>query len=282
MAIVLFCIVVLLMGYLVSDYLKEERVKKQKEEDLLAQKRAKKIAEERIKSEEIRKKLELYVLRNKSNNSVDSYKPSRVYEIKVVDTFPKDKLKTSGAKGLYELVLKKNWLEEPFFTTYFNLLQLLDKKVLIINPKNSNTITMDLRDEKNNVQRSFAFAAYETLEVVEYVVSDLINSFSNKSIQEIQSSILATMVFILKKSQYCKHKIDITSMIDKLLSNHNNSRNILELSCDIEQSDEYGFVRSSYERSLSNLNTYPKEWRENNGTTIVEIPKTPKKISQSI
>lgn len=160
---------------------------------------------------------------------------------------------------LYELVIVKNyWINEPFYSKFYELLIMFEKNNFMIIDQNAKVITMNIRDSNNKVQTSRAFEVYSSRDIVESIITISMQNILQFKQQDAQNIALAICIFILEKSVHYLSTEVPRVVINNLLCDYksvNNVTIIVELIK--EKNDLMKFVYDAFEQAQNRATRYP-------------------------
>lgn len=178
---------------------------------------------------------------------------------------------------LYELVIVKNyWINEPFYSKFYEFLLLLEQNEFMIVDSNAKVISMNLRDHNNQVQTSKAYQVYSSREIIEYVIQTSMHNVLKFEKSDGQNIVMSICVFILEKSLHYLSQETPQNIINSLLSDYENSQDVREIVALIkEKNSSLKFVVDAFEEALNRIGTYPY-----NDSEVVKPLQLPLKLPQ--
>jgi hypothetical protein len=156
---------------------------------------------------------------------------------------------------LYEKIVIKNlWIDEPFHTSFYNVLLFLKNNNFFIKDKNSKVLTLFLRDDKNKTLKSNSYQVFSAQEILIFVLENSLTDiykFKDKNAKDI---VLAICVLTFHKSQHFLSLKNPNNLINEFID-IDKIQYILDL---IEENDErLLFIKSSFKMAFLDSETYP-------------------------
>lgn len=193
--------------------------------------------------------------------------------------------KTYHAKELYQkIVLKQQWLDEPFHTTLFEILLFLDNDQLFIKDENCKPIISTLRDEYNKLQKVKSYKVFSTLDIARDLFYNTLHAtlkkFTHYNIE--RYVILAYLVKLINQS-YHFQTLESYDAIELFLKTSNQKEQVKNILVLIEKNDSrFEFFKEAYTRTLKSIYSKPYV-EENKNLPQLKLPaKLPKKILEHI
>ena len=168
---------------------------------------------------------------------------------------------------LYELVVVRNyWVDEPFYSKFYELLIVMEKNEFMIVDSNAKVITMNLRDRNNKVHISKAFEVYNAGEIIKFVIKASMQDILQFKKYDAQNIVIAICVFLFEKSTHYLSKDVPQNIINDLLSTYVYALDIRKIVKLIkEEKSSVSFIVKAFEDALMITEIYPY--------TDSEVPK---------
>ena len=178
---------------------------------------------------------------------------------------------------LYELVVIRNyWVDEPFYTKFYELLLVFEQNNFMIVDQNAKVITMNLRNYNNQVQTSKAYEVYSSADIVESVIQTSMQNILQYKKQDAQNIVIAICIFVLEKSVHYLAQEVPGKIIIALLHDYKNAKNIRQIIEMIEEKNtSLKFVHDAFEQALNTVETYPY-----NDSEVHKPLQLPRKLPQ--
>jgi type II secretory pathway pseudopilin PulG len=186
--------------------------------------------------------------------------------------------------NLYSKVIKINrWINEPFHSKFFEFLVLFKDNEFMIIDRNTDVITMYVRDEDNVMQESKAYQVYSSKDIVVFVIDHVINDFDKSlGIDDIQDTLIAVIIITLMQSVHYLSNDATLNTIEKLTNNYLTKDNIENIVAQIKVKDSrYVSIQNAFEKAFLCNKTLPF----NDGIKAIDLKfpvKLPKKYLQTI
>lgn len=188
------------------------------------------------------------------------------------------------AQILYTKVIIENlWVNEPFHSTFFKLLLLLNENRFFIQDPFSNVIKCNLRDEYNQMIVVESYTVLSTLEMVEYCIHENFRSIFRHKKQNPKNVILAWILWIMKKSLNM-YEDDLLYLKKNVLEDYAQVDHIVSL---IEMYDSrFDFIRLTYNFAINFVDRHPyvaDGTPSKPSTTVIKLPiKTLQTLPKSV
>lgn len=197
--------------------------------------------------------------------------------------FDSNSLICSSSIEFYQrIILEKRWLDEPFYSTIFKILLLIDSDEFFIKDVNSKVIITNIRDKNNKTEKIKSYQVFSTLHVIKlffrYALAD-INNFNKIDAQDIT---LACLILILSKSKHFE-TLQTCNFDDLYLDNYDRKAQIKNIYYLIKSNNnQLTFIEKSLERAF--YNTYKKPYVEkiDEVLKLELLPELPQKILMHI
>lgn len=184
---------------------------------------------------------------------------------------------------LYQTIIADNlWINEPFYSEFYRFLLVLEQNNFMIIDKNSNAITVNMRDKNNKMQVSKAYQVFSVqdiaIETIRYALYKILDFQKSDS----QNIVIAIFVIVLKQSvHYLSHETPLAT-IDSLLNNYQYKKNVEHIILLIEQKDsKMIFVHNALAKAFEVCSTFP--FNDSELPEPLQIPtKLPVKYLQEI
>lgn len=160
---------------------------------------------------------------------------------------------------LYQLIVVKNyWVNEPFYSKFYELLLVFEKNDFMIIDSNVKVITMNLRTKNNEVETSRAFEVYSSADIVDFTIRTSMENILQFKQEDAQNIVIAICIFILEKSvHYLSQEVSKTLVIE-LFYDYKKVQKIRKIAELInEKNSALLFVSDAFEQALSTVETYP-------------------------
>jgi len=168
---------------------------------------------------------------------------------------------------LYQFIVVKNyWVNEPFYSKFYELLLVFEKNDFMIVDPDAKVIVMNLRDDNNEVQTSKAYEVYGSNDIVESVIRISIQNILQFRKEDAQNIVIAICILVLEKSvHYLSQEVPVKIIID-LLYDYKNAKEVRQIIEMIkEKNTSVKFVFEAFEQVLNVAKTYPYN--------DIEVPK---------
>lgn len=177
------------------------------------------------------------------------------------------------AQMLYSKVILDNlWINEPFHSTFFKLLLILNENRFFIQDPFSNVIKCNLRDEYNQMIVVESYTVLSTLEMVEYCIHENFRSIFRHKKQNPKNVILAWILWIMKKSLNI-YEDDLLYLKKNVLEDYAQVDHIVSL---IEMYDSrFDFIRLTYNFAINFVDRHPyvaDGTPSKPSTTVIKLP----------
>jgi hypothetical protein len=155
------------------------------------------------------------------------------------------------------IILRNLWINEPFHSTIFNLLLILDKDEFFIRDPFSRVITSNLRNASNEMVKVESYSVLSVLEIIGYCISDCIGLITKFRKNDAQNITFALVFFVLQKSENMTES-DLLKMKKYLFENYPDANHIeYILSLFEQQHDErLDFIPSVYDLAIKNIDRH--------------------------
>ena len=268
-------------------YFYQQKLKQQLHQlDIEEQKRI----QEHKKQEEIVKLMKLKEQQKKLQIELEIKKKQELFEKSILGQkeaikyylFNTDLLRYNLVYLYKDIICDLLWINEPFHTKFYEFLMLINDNNFMIIDKNSEVMTMNIRDKYNKMQTSKSYQVFSTKDVLIFVINQTINHLARLNKYDAQNILLAIFVFALEQSvHYISRDIAINT-INELLKSYPYNDNIIDISKSIkDENSNLKFVSSAFNLAFSKLNTLP--YNDSEIKKPLEFPpKLPQKFLQKI
>ena len=268
-------------------YFYQQKLKQQLHQlDIEEQKRI----QEHKKQEEIVKLMKLKEQQKKLQIELEIKKKQELFEKSILGQkeaikyylFNTDLLRYNLVYLYKDIICDLLWINEPFHTKFYEFLMLINDNNFMIIDKNSEVMTMNIRDKYNKMQTSKSYQVFSTKDVLIFVINQTINHLARLNKYDAQNILLAIFVFALEQSvHYISRDIAINT-INELLKSYPYNDNIIDISKSIKDENiNLKFVSSAFNLAFSKLNTLP--YNDSEIKKPLEFPpKLPQKFLQKI
>lgn len=268
-------------------YFYQQKLKQQLHQlDIEEQKRI----QEHKKQEEIVKLMKLKEQQKKLQIELEIKKKQELFEKSILGQkeaikyylFNTDLLRYNLVYLYKDIICDLLWINEPFHTKFYEFLMLINDNNFMIIDKNSEVITMNIRNKYNKMQTSKSYQVFSTKDVLIFVINQTINHLARLNKYDAQNILLAIFVFALEQSvHYISRDIAINT-INELLKSYPYNDNIIDISKSIkDENSNLKFVSSAFNLAFSKLNTLP--YNDSEIKKPLEFPpKLPQKFLQKI
>lgn len=184
------------------------------------------------------------------------------------------------AQILYTKVIIENlWVNEPFHSTFFKLLLILNENQFFIKDPFSNVIKCNLRDEYNQMVIVESYTVLSTLEIVEYCIHKNFHSIFRLKKQNPKNVILAWVLWIMKKSQNMNED-DLCHLKKNVLEDYVPIDHLVSL---IEMYDNhFDFIRLTFDFAINFSDRHPYVADSTQSKPFIAIAKLPMKTLQAL
>ncbi|RLA83503.1 MAG: hypothetical protein DRG78_04220 [Epsilonproteobacteria bacterium] len=145
---------------------------------------------DRIKAPKIIKKQEIYYQLN-------------THAIRL-NLYPKSHFKNYIVEEIYQkIVIDNYWLEEPFHTEFYKMLQFIGSNKLWIKDPKTREIIINTRDNNDKLSKKTSMNVLALNEVLESILYGLLLDLKRRKIvnkKDIQNAILSASIYVLSKS----------------------------------------------------------------------------------
>ena len=221
-----------------------------------------KIIEERAIQLEIERKKKLQYLKDNKEYQLNTHK----VKYNLYDHFHFSFATKKICNAFIEETL---WIQEPFYTTFFNILQILDSDNLMVRDFNSDVMILNIRDKngEDTISKSF-----EVVSTKEYLCSLLMNNekFIKKfNKNDAQLIVFAISMIVLKKSMHFQDG-SLDDMSNQIFSDKNYFEKIQEIINLIESNNEQlSFINKALDSVFKALKRYPYNTTEKLNRVVI-------------
>lgn len=211
--------------------------------------------------------------------------------------YPKSHFKNYIVEEIYQkIVIDNYWLEEPFHTEFYKILQFIGSNKLWIKDPKTREIIINIRDNNDKLSKKTSMNVLALTEVLESVLYGLLLDLKRKKIfnkNDLQNAILSASVYVLSESGeidfickilgivYSDKKSLRYSLVDTIYENIS-----FEIKNKIVKGDFLNFtsITKIYNEVLFNSNQYPYTFSKDEpiAPAIRLLSYTPKKELISI
>jgi hypothetical protein len=180
------------------------------------------------------------------------------------------------------IILGNLWIEEPFHSTIFNLLLILDKDEYFIRDPFSRIITSNLRNDSNQMVRVESYSVLSVLEIIRYCIGDCMKSINKFKKNDAQNITFALMFLVLQRSENITES-DLLEMKKYLFKNYADANHIKYILSLFEQHDErLEFIPSVYNLAIKHVDRYPYVAGTGKPELYINTINLPKKMFQTL
>lgn len=197
--------------------------------------------------------------------------------------FNPDLLTYYGSRELYEkIVLQNEWLNEPFCSTVFKILMILDNDEFVIKDKNSRTIISNLRGKHNKMIQVKSYQVFSTLEIVKSFFLYAFVYIKQYNKNDGQDIVIACLLMIISQSKHfeTKQSIDVYNLYIKGYDRKSQIENILQLVQ--SNAKEFQFIHESLSHTFKMTYQIPYVENPDNSFELTRIPSLPFKVLMHI
>ena len=168
------------------------------------------------------------------------------------------RLKNYGLKQLYaKAALENLWFNEPFYSSFFKIMLLLDQDELFMIDPYSKIIVSNLRDQNSNMVRIKSYQVLSIQKLVCSVLQQVYADIMKFAKNDAQNVLLAVCIYLIKKSKYFESYSE-SDLLDLLIEHNENIhtvQNILVLFH--AKNEKLSFVESAVTISIKELDREP-------------------------
>ena len=159
---------------------------------------------------------------------------------------------------LYKKVILQNlWINEPFHSTFFKLLLILNENYFFIRDPFSKVITSNLRNDSNLMIKVESYSVLSVLEIIAYCMGNCMSEINKFRKNDAQNITFALMLLVLQKSENMTD-VDLLDMKKHLFENYPNANLVEHILYLFKHHDErFEFIPLIYDLAVKHLNRYP-------------------------
>lgn len=177
-------------------------------------------------------------------------------------------LNYQSRKFYKKVVVDKLFIDEPFHTTFVQLLQIYDHTEAWIKSKKTKEIKLKIRTKNGSFQEGTSFKVYSVSEIIFDFLGNILEHFDNYrySKNDQKNVILAALVWkvdlVMELKYLCVKDVDDMEKRDclakKILKYHEKNHDVFQILCMLEAGHEnLLFVFESYKKALQWQQEYP-------------------------
>lgn len=180
------------------------------------------------------------------------------------------------------IILKNLWINEPFHSTFYKFLLMLNQDAYFVRDPFSKVITSNLRNDANQMVKVESYLVLSVLELITYCISNCHGSIKQFRRTDAQNLTLALMIFVLQMSENMiesylfemkKHLFEDYPEVDK-------SEYILSL---LDHHDErLKFIPVVYDLAIKNVDRHPYVAGTTQPKLSINTLFLPKKVLQTL
>ena len=215
-------------------------------------------------------------------------KPEPMYQLQThkikYHVYSMSKLQDYGCKDLYStFVLDGLWMNEPFHTTFYKILLLLDKNDLMIIDPNSEVLILNIRDRHTNKMIiSKSYKVFSTKDIINATLIEVMKSILRFQKYDAQNILLAICAIALQDSIHYIFKDEFKNTIEDLFKDYK-YEDVVRAMIDLikEKNEKLLFVDNAFKEAF--LSTQSEPYNDSVEPLLSQLPsKLPQKILQHI
>lgn len=155
------------------------------------------------------------------------------------------------------IILKNLWINEPFHSTFYKFLLMLNKDTYFVRDPFSKVITSNLRNDANQMVKVESYLVLSVLELIAYCISNCLGSIKKFRRSDAQNLTLALMIFVLQKSENMieSYLFTMKKYLFEDYPDANKCEYILSL---LDHHDErLKFIPAVYDLAIRNVDRHP-------------------------
>lgn len=199
------------------------------------------------------------------------------YKLYAIDGMRRD------TQELYSNIILDNlWINEPFHSTLFKFLLILEKDVYYIRDPFSKVITSNLRNDANEMIKVESYLVLSVLELIAYCISNCLGSIKQFRRTDAQNLTLALMIFVLQKSENMieSYLVEMKKHLFEDYPDADNCEYILSL---LDHHDErLKFIPAVYDLAIRNVDRHPYVAGTTQPELSINTLSLPKKVLQTL
>lgn len=193
--------------------------------------------------------------------------------------FDPDLLSNYGSRRLYkEIVLDNEWLNEPFCSTVFKILMIVDKDEFMIHDQNSRVVIANLRGKHNKMLQTKSYKVFSTLEIIKSFFHYAFSNINRYKQNDAQDIVITCLLMIISESKHFEthQSIDVYEMYLKGYNRQDQVKNILKL---IKSHDtQFEFIHKALIDSFKIIQAKPYVEKQDVILKLPLLPKLPQKV----
>jgi len=182
-------------------------------------------------------------------------------------------LNYQSRKFYKKVVVDKLFIDEPFHTTFVQLLQIYDHTEAWIKSKKTKEIKLKIRTKNGSFQEGTSFKVYSVTEIIFDFLGNILEHFDNYrySKKDQKNVILAALIWklnlVMELKYLCKKDLDVIEKREclgkKILKHHEKNYDVFQVLHMLEMEHEnLSFVFEAYEKALQWQQEYPYVQKE--------------------
>lgn len=185
---------------------------------------------------------------------------------------------------LYQDIVYKNfWINENFHSIFYRILMILNKNEFMIIDSNSRVLTLNMRNEKNEMCISKSYQVFDTIDIFNITIKECIDYILEFKKNDAQNIVIAICIIILENSVHYLSNEESQKLINSLLNNYEfiNDINII-LDLVKKDDDRLKFIKVAINKAYKLVYTKPYNDSEVQAKPLLLAQKLPKKFLQEI
>jgi hypothetical protein len=166
-------------------------------------------------------------------------------------------LRKDTQKLYSNIILDNLWINEPFHSTFFKFLLILEKDTYFIRDPFSKIITSNLRNDANQMVKVKSYLVLSVLEIIGYCISDCIGPIQQFRKHDAQNITFALMLLICQKSENIL-VTDLSEMKKFIFEDYPDAEKIEYILSLLEQhAEQFKFIPVVYDLAIKNVSRHP-------------------------
>lgn len=181
-----------------------------------------------------------------------------------------------------DFVVKHLWINEPFHSTFYKILMILDKNEFMIIDQNSKVITMNVRDKNNKMTTSKSFQIFATRDIVEATIERAIHDIVRFNRHDAQNIVIAICIITLEQSLHYQSKEISMNTIKNLFQDYAHTEDIQYIIALLKEKDKkLKFVHNAFQIAFETIQT--EAYNDSEVPKPLQLPiKLPQKFLKEI
>lgn len=184
---------------------------------------------------------------------------------------------------IYSKIIFSNlWINEPFHSTFFKILLILNQDGYFIRDPFSKIITSNLRNDANQMVRTESYLVLSVLQIIGYCIGKCIGSIKQFRKNDAQNITFSLMLLILQKSENIL-ATDLFKIKKHIFKDYPDADSIEYILSLLEQHDErLEFLLAVYELAIKNVSRHPYVVGTSQPKLSIDTLFFPKKTFQTL